>query len=690
MILRSSLSGASYGHRDGRQRRHQHAVLTIATDMCGLVANLRGKKALIFLLAQRLCSTPATTLSSTPDPVSIPASTPAPVTTLASTMDPVPVPDPASTPAPASAIGRVHPATDNSSLFRTPVPVGRGKQKRRCEDQTGGRLIPTTPHEVINLDDDSEDDEDARNDDEDFVDDDNAGSVSDAGTVDSAGENCRDEEYGINLTSADENVQDYGVMDSGDEAAKDDMVVDEDGEVLPDDVVDSGETVVDEAVEAEVEHEIQFAQRFLDEIGGEQEVLARNLTKEVLKNMSTTGWEDVVQPDTYEYMQTPYEPVVDTNSYPRLQQGYSGASAEALRRGESPLALFFYFMPVPLWQHIAVCSNEYRKEMIPQRVDEALRRYKKKRRSRPALPKKTRRDILHDLQNERSILPHEICRFFGLLIARAIMPNRERLANHWKTTDEGGIPRGTFETFLSRDRFQQISRNLHFNPNNHEQAKRDRAWKIRKLVDVLQTTFERGYIPPAHLAFDEAILPSRSSFNKMRVYLKDKPHKWGTKLFMLCSAETAFEVYCGKKQHASDAHNPDMKSGPAAVIRDLLAVFSPGPKQRGIRLVVVDRFYTSVALAIQLLMMGFYCVGTIMRNRIGYCKAVIEKKKTRPKDIERGSYKIAKSKLVPGMTAISWWDSRPVHFLSTGGSLELDRVVRRDASGEQHEVPCPV
>ncbi|GMF55352.1 unnamed protein product [Phytophthora fragariaefolia] len=141
---------------------------------------------------------PATTLASTPDPVSIPASTPAPVTTLASTMDPVPVPDPASTPAPASAIGRIHPATNNSSLFRTPVSVGRGKQKRRCEDQTGGRLIPTTPHEVINLDDDSEDDEDARNDDdddEDFVDDDNAGSVSDAGTVESADENCRDE-YG--------------------------------------------------------------------------------------------------------------------------------------------------------------------------------------------------------------------------------------------------------------------------------------------------------------------------------------------------------------------------------------------------------------------------------------------------------------------------------------------------------------
>ncbi|GMF43557.1 unnamed protein product [Phytophthora fragariaefolia] len=313
-----------------------------------------------------------------PDPASTPAPAsaigrvhPAPVTTLASTMDPVPVPDPASTPAPASAIGRVHSAPDNSSLFRTPVPVGRGKQKRRYEDQTGGRHIPTTPHEVINLDDDSEDDEDARNDDdddEDFVDDDNAGSdggttvvsvpdvpdvIAEMATDDTQVVNVIDPnsgvqqqvviegepvmrvqlglqtriaetKSGINLTSADENVHDYGVMDSGDEAAKDDMVVDEDGEVLPDDVVDGGETVVDEAVEAEVEHKIQFAQRFLDEIGGEQEVLARNLTKEVLKDMSTTGWEDVVQPDTYEYKQTPYEPVVDTNSYPRLQQGYSG------------------------------------------------------------------------------------------------------------------------------------------------------------------------------------------------------------------------------------------------------------------------------------------------------------------------------------------------------------------------------
>ncbi|POM73207.1 Hypothetical protein PHPALM_9965 [Phytophthora palmivora] len=268
--------------------------------------------------------------------------------------------------------------------------------------------------------------------------------------------------------------------------------------------------------------------------------------------------------------------------------------------------------------HIATCSNDYHREMLPRRIDDAYQRYRKKQLRNPDLPRKTRRDVQHEMETMKPIMPHELCRFMGLLVARTIAPNREKLSNHWKTTDVGAISRGSFGSVLSRDRFMEISRNLHFNSNGDPRAQMDRAWKIRKVVEVLQRTFFRGYIAPAHLAFDEAVFPSRSSFNKMRVYLKDKPHKWGTKLFMLCSAVTAycirFEVYCGKKQHASDAHKPDMKSGPAAVVRNLLEVFGRDARKQGMRLVVVDRFYTSVALAIQLLFMGFYCVGTIMTN----------------------------------------------------------------------------
>ncbi|KAG3189247.1 hypothetical protein PC110_g7855 [Phytophthora cactorum] len=107
-----------------------------------------------------------------------------------------------------------------------------------------------------------------------------------------------------------------------------------------------------------------------------------------------------------------------------------------------------------------------------------------------------------------------------------------------------------------------ICRNIHFNDNDDPRTKTDRALKIRKVVEVLQKTFREGYIPLAELSFDEAMLESRSSFNMMRVYMKAKPQKWGTKLFMLlCSAHTAycirFEVYCGKKQNTSDNHPAD-------------------------------------------------------------------------------------------------------------------------------------
>ncbi|KAG2882250.1 hypothetical protein PC115_g21993 [Phytophthora cactorum] len=50
----------------------------------------------------------------------------------------------------------------------------------------------------------------------------------------------------------------------------------------------------------------------------------------------------------------------------------------------------------------------------------------------------------------------------------------------------------------------------------------------------------------------------------------------------------------------------------------------------------------------------------------------------RPKGMDHGSFKASKSILVPSMAAIAWWDSRPAHFLGTGGSMVVDGVVRRD------------
>ncbi|EGZ27574.1 hypothetical protein PHYSODRAFT_434439, partial [Phytophthora sojae] len=131
----------------------------------------------------------------------------------------------------------------------------------------------------------------------------------------------------------------------------------------------------------------------------------------------------------------------------------------------SPLALFFYFMPVVLWQHIAACSNEYHREVLPLRAGGAYLSYKNKRRLNPKLPRKTKRDIPYEMEGMKLILPHKLCRWVGLLVARMIAPNRAKPSNHWKTTDEGAISRGRFGSVLARDRLMEISRNLQFKSN---------------------------------------------------------------------------------------------------------------------------------------------------------------------------------------------------------------------------------
>ncbi|POM68297.1 LOW QUALITY PROTEIN: Hypothetical protein PHPALM_15560, partial [Phytophthora palmivora] len=446
---------------------------------------------------------------------------------------------------------------------------------------------------------------------------------------------------------------------SGDEAEKDDVDEGEYDSVVVEEEYCSPEDVHDdpEQTEMEIDAEVLFAEDFLESFGGDGEVVAGNPKNPVLRNMTATGWEAIEELNTDVRITTPYDPLLKSDAYPGLRQGYSGPTAETFHHGDCPMALFYFFMHVVLWQHIAACSNEY---IVKCCFSELVMHI-------PATSASVKPRAAKEDPVMKSIMPHELCRLIG-----QFAPNREKLSNHWKTVDVGAISRGCFGLVLSSYRFMEISRILHFNPYSDPRASTDRAWKIRKIVEVLQRTFSRGYERPSQLAFDEAVLPSRSSFNKMYVYLKDKPHKWGTKLFMLCSAVTAyyirFEVYCSKKQHASDAHKQDMKSGPAAVVRNLLEVFGPEARKQGMMLVGIDSFYTSVALAIQLLLMGFYYVGTIMTNRLGYCKQVLEMKNSRPKTIPRGSFKVSTSKHVPVMKAISWWISRPVYFLCTGSS----------------------
>jgi hypothetical protein len=147
------------------------------------------------------------------------------------------------------------------------------------------------------------------------------------------------------------------------------------------------------------------------------------------------------------------------------------------------------------------------------------------------------------------------------------------------------------------------------------------------------------------------------------------------------------EVYCGKKQ---DSTYVDTLSGPAAVVRNLKAIWKSNQVDRTKRRVIItDREYTSVSLAHRLLNMGFYTIGTVALNRLGFPNALKWAFKKPPKGMARGYYKLARNKKIPNMYATSWIDSKPVYFVSTGVSARRAVVDRKTRNGDVVKVACP-
>ena len=104
-------------------------------------------------------------------------------------------------------------------------------------------------------------------------------------------------------------------------------------------------------------------------------------------------------------------------------------------------------------------------------------------------------------------------------------------------------------------------------------------------------------------------------------------------------------MYCGKEDVRADGAVVDTMDGPVAVIRNLQAVWPVVNKQKR-RVVVVDRFYTSVALFTRLHRMGYHAIGTSRIDRKGFPNFLKMRSKEPPADMPRGDTSIAVHKKV--------------------------------------------
>ena len=102
----------------------------------------------------------------------------------------------------------------------------------------------------------------------------------------------------------------------------------------------------------------------------------------------------------------------------------------------------------------------------------------------------------------------------------------------------------------------------------------DALFKIRPVVDRLQQTFRENYDPGRELSMDEGTCGWKGRL-AFCTYNKNKPNKWGIKLFEVCDANngycTDFDVYTGLQvaETHGKTHETVMKYWTGTSTRDI-------------------------------------------------------------------------------------------------------------------------
>lgn len=254
------------------------------------------------------------------------------------------------------------------------------------------------------------------------------------------------------------------------------------------------------------------------------------------------------------------------------------------------------------------------------------------------------------LHNWEPVTQEDIRHFLGLVGFMGIV-KLPSLADYWSQDEIFQIPFA--RKIMSRKRFEIILRMIHFSDNSAPHP--SKLHKIQPLVDLLVKNFKDLYNPEEYVCVDETLLPFRGRLS-MRQYIKSKRHKYGVKLFKLCSGlgyTYNVKIYAGKED--------DVRVTPESIVDYLTSdVINEG------RTLTIDNWYTSVSLAHKMLNQNTHVVGTIRKNRKGLPKEILNKK------LKKGE--ICAKENEYGVTVINWKDQRNVFMLSTKHGPEMVEI----------------
>ncbi|XP_027859071.1 piggyBac transposable element-derived protein 4-like isoform X1 [Xiphophorus couchianus] len=281
----------------------------------------------------------------------------------------------------------------------------------------------------------------------------------------------------------------------------------------------------------------------------------------------------------------------------------------------------------------------------------------------------------------------ELYRFFGLLIYMSLV-QLPSVQDYWRQNHFLSVP--TPAKVMTRDRFRTIMWNLH--PSNPEEDVKndkkkgtpgyDKLSRLRPVYDDILNACQAYYQPKRELAVDERMVPTKAKTGMTQYNMKDKPTKWGIKLFVLAESSSgytvSFSLYTGKTHTASEhglSYDMVMKLIQPSYLGTVYHIY-------------MDNFYTSPTLFKDLASKKFGACGTYRESRKGCPKG---RPNALTKKSGRGSVRWIREGPV---VFVKWMDTREVSVCSTIHPAFSGETVQRREKNEVKrwivkDIPCP-
>jgi len=238
-----------------------------------------------------------------------------------------------------------------------------------------------------------------------------------------------------------------------------------------------------------------------------------------------------------------------------------------------------------------------------------------------------------------------------------------KVKDYWS---EDPLLKTSFPKYRSRDRFLQILSRLHLADNESPEASKDKLHKVRSYYDYLQNKWQEYYTIGPNIIIDEGVIPYTGCLAFLQ-YIKNKPHKWGIKVYLLCDSKTGYcmksIIYTGKKDTST-------KQTPTEVVEHLMS----GYENRG-KTLYIDNYYTSYYLLNKMRDANIACTGTLRANRIGdtsLLKAMGKEETLFYLDQEKKN------------VLCLWQDRKIVKMLSNTGSTSI--ITKQITKGDQIKI----